>query len=643
MSRWLVAAFLAPLVASAEVEHEIEIRIDPGSSRVLVEDTITHPGIESTPIHLPGAAGITDLRLDGLPVPSGTRWLESVSSAQLRYAWHVPSKSVDATGSAILDSDGGYLPASAGWIAQLRNGVETFRFTVSAPGTHRVVATGNLLAESISDAEYRATFELPKSSSSPSLFVGPYEVSERYAEGVRLRTYFYADQSDLADDYLLGTAEYLRHYSELIGAYPFAEFHVVAGPLPVGLGFRNLTYVSRRILGLPFMRGRSLAHEILHSWWGSGVRVNYAGGNWAEGLTTYLADYALAERSGDDAALQMRLAWLRDYSALPPGRDHALQAFRGRDHEASQVVGYGKGVFVFHMLRKSLGAKIFRAAIQRFWRDNRSRTAGWEELRIAFELASGTELGSFFAQWVSRAGAPSLDLETARVVVGAGEHAVEVVLLQDDPAYALQVPIRVDTTAGSERFTMSMDVRRVVAQFPVSDRPTRVTVDPDFDLFRRLSPEELPPTLRDTALAEDVAVVLETNGPRETAAAEFLAARLLDLPARPLAALKRQELRRPLLLIGVGNTLPPAFRMAGVEDIPSALSVPATARVWAIRDTAGWPRLVVLASDLPSLEALIRPLPHYRRKSWLLFRASTVFKSDIWSVRDGPLLVEFPG
>ena len=60
-----------------------------------------------------------------------------------------------------------------------------------------------------------------------------------------------------------------------IGAYPHRTFHIVAGPLPVGLGFAGLTYISQRILHLPFMQTRSLAHEIAHSWWGNAVGVDY--------------------------------------------------------------------------------------------------------------------------------------------------------------------------------------------------------------------------------------------------------------------------------------------------------------------------------------------------------------------------------
>ena len=43
------------------------------------------------------------------------------------------------------------------------------------------------------------------------------------------------------------------------------------------------------------MQERSLAHEVLHAWWGNAVAVDYERGNWSEALTTFMADYALAE------------------------------------------------------------------------------------------------------------------------------------------------------------------------------------------------------------------------------------------------------------------------------------------------------------------------------------------------------------
>jgi len=58
---------------------------------------------------------------------------------------------------------------------------------------------------------------------------------------------------------------------------------------------------------LPFIRTTSLGHEVLHNWWGNGVYVDWERGNWCEGLTTFMADYAYKEEEGESAAREMRL------------------------------------------------------------------------------------------------------------------------------------------------------------------------------------------------------------------------------------------------------------------------------------------------------------------------------------------------
>ena len=81
----------------------------------------------------------------------------------------------------------------------------------------------------------------------------------------------------------------------------------------------TLTYLGIDVLRLPFIRATSLGHEVLHNWWGNGVYPDWQSGNWSEGLTTFLADYAYKEEESEAAAREMRIGWLRDYAAVPPG------------------------------------------------------------------------------------------------------------------------------------------------------------------------------------------------------------------------------------------------------------------------------------------------------------------------------------
>ena len=135
------------------------------------------------------------------------------------------------------------------------------------------------------------------------LIAGPYQVEERIlhregADPLRVRTYLHAEIADLAKEYLSAIGGYVDLYSRWIGPYPFTEFSVVSSPLPTGFGMPTLTYLGVDVLRLPFIRQTSLGHEILHNWWGNGVYVDFRRGNWSEGLTAFMADYAYREREG---------------------------------------------------------------------------------------------------------------------------------------------------------------------------------------------------------------------------------------------------------------------------------------------------------------------------------------------------------
>ena len=147
---------------------------------------------------------------------------------------------------------------------------------------------------------YRARYEFSRPAEGIELMAGPYNVTERLVERsgqspLRIRTWFYQDMADLAEGYLADSARYIARYSQEIGPYPFDAFSVVASPLPTGFGMASLTYLGREVLRLPFIRATSLGHEVLHNWWGNGVTPDWETGNWSEGLTTFMADYAFQE------------------------------------------------------------------------------------------------------------------------------------------------------------------------------------------------------------------------------------------------------------------------------------------------------------------------------------------------------------
>ncbi|QCO17711.1 M1 family peptidase (plasmid) [Azospirillum brasilense] len=645
--RTLLLALLGILAAApgwaTGLHHDLTVTLDPAARRLEVEDRLRLPAGTHRLLLAPGLA-VGEARLDGKPVAVRGNALpvtvpEGGGELRLRYAGTLPLLTPDSRGGG-GGEEGAYLPAGTGWIPtpESAESPPSWRLSVRVPAPFVAVATGRLVEETRDGAGYAAAFAEDRSVEEPSLFAGPWQVTERLHNDVRLRTYFHPEQAALAEEYLDLSARTIDAQAARIGAYPFAGFAILSAPLPVGLGFPGLTYIGRQVMPLPFIRAQSLPHEILHNWWGNGVRVGDGGvlpGNWSEGLTTFMADYAAAEARGEDAAQAMRLDWLRDYAALPAERDSALTDFRAKVHDAAQIVGYGKAAMLFHMLRAEIGAEAFDAGIRRFWEEKQFQDAGWDDLRRAFAAASGRDLGPFFDQWLTRVGAPTLELAGAK----ADGDGVALTLRQGEPAYGLTVPVEVRTAAGKERHTIRLDGRETTATIRTAASPRALAVDPGFALFRRLAPGEAPPTLRDVTLDHAATTVIAADGPAAEAA-RALAERLADGKPR-IAAADRADPAAPLAVIGTAGEVDRILARLGLPPLPDRLKGRGTARVWTARTPQGRPLLAVAADDAAALQALLRPLPHYGRQSWLVFEGARAVDRGVWPAGDSPLRVSF--
>jgi aminopeptidase N len=612
----LIAA-LPAMAAGDAVHHAVNARLLPAEHRIEVVDVVE--GLE------PGARAAFDIarsvevraRVGGRDAPvtrDGERRIVEMPAAatrlSLEYTVALPSET-QADGP-FLNEEHGFLPGWASWLPAF-GARESFDVNVEVSAPLRALATGSLVEETAADGSHRARTQLPPGSEPPSLFAGRFVTAEREVDGIRLRTWFTEATAALATTYLDHAATYLARYEALIGDHPYDSFTVVAAPIPVGLGFPGLTYVSERILPLPFMQTRSLAHEILHGWWGNAVRIAYGQGNWAEGLTTYMADYGILDEPAAEAA--MRLEWLRDYQALPESADTALVDFAARSHDASQVVGYNKAAMVFHMLRRQVGDEAFQRALRAFYQEHHFERAAWRDLQASFEAATGEDLELFFTQWLERPGAPSLRLSEAR----RNDGEVRVTIAQDAPAYHLEVPVRIETAVGSEDLIVALSGGRTSARLQAAATPLALAVDPDHHLFRRLAPGEAPPIIRDVTLDPGAHVVLAVpEGSRETAG--DLAGRLLGEDA---AEAQKQGFDGSKLIIAVGD------KAEAFEPAPPQLRGRGTARVWTGAIDGGV-AMIVEADDAAALDALLRPLPHYRRDSWLVFEGDRAIDRGVW-------------
>ena len=626
--------------------HVADIFLGVGDRRIRIRDSVEIEGRDRYRFYLAPWLEIEALSLDGSPVEAqidGQEYrVQLGDSGDHRLVFELAGKlplreSEGYELSASSADDGDYLPSHDAWLPHVPGESMRFLLRASVPDSRRIVSTGKLIEESVDSGLYRATFEQRQAAEAPSLFAGPYRISERIDGELRLRTYFHPELEEFAGVYLDSALAYLRRFETEIGDYPYSDFHIVSAPLPVGLGYPNLTYVGRRVIPLPFMRGRSLAHEVLHNWWGNAVAIDYSNGNWAEGLSTYMADYGLERDRGADAARAMRERWLRDYAALPDERDRPLTEFRSKQHDAAQVIGYNKAAFVFHMLEQEIGSQAFDEGIRIFWRRHRFSNAGWSGLQAAFEQSAGRGLGWFFSQWITRAGAPRLSIGAHSVMRTDTGYLTRIEILQPVQDYRFPLPVLLETENGSERQAIHVEETRTSLEWMTPARPLFVQLDPGSDLFRRLQAAETPPILRDITLDSNAVTAIDAGNSEFADIARELAARLMDAGTRLLDTDSAFAAGGPLLLLAESSRLQDLLNRLGLA-LPAELPREShAAAAWTASLANGRPVLVVSADDADQLRALLRPLPHYGAQSYVLFDSGRAVARGVWPLRRGQL------
>ena len=711
-----------PLITG--LHHDLKVRLEPASQQLAAEDVVTLNAQGTISFALGGQFTVTRLSVDGndLPVmPSeeskgvSTWRLEldgPTAQHTLRLSYHGQLQPLDTRLDhrevlgfipAMADTQGTYLPASgyqpswypsfdAGDVQGRTNvaggrtpGATAFTYSVflDLPTDQRGLVPGRLVKEDLQQGRYQAQFEFKQPAEGIDLLAGPYQIKEIMHDGLRLRTYFHPEIAALAGDYLNSISAYLDHYKNNIGPYAFSEFSIVSSPLPTGFGMPTLTYLGINVLRLPFIRTTSLGHEILHNWWGNGVYIDLDHGNWAEGLTTFMADYAYKEQEGPDdvqgrtnvgrsrrpasldigtslygtggrtpgatAARAMRLQWLRDFASIPPGQDQPLRQFTSRSHNTSEIVGYHKSAYIFLMLRDWIGKQAFDQALRNFWKEKQFEAASWKDLQRAFEKSSGKNLDIFFEQWLNRSGAPVVSADKLKAQPnpgGTGAYLASFTLTQPTPTYTLRVPIQIKTANGNAERVLEFNDTEQSYTVELNEQPLMLSVDPDLRLFRRITAAEMPPLLRQVMTDPATLTVVVGSDPLLHKTAAELAGKLLDtapritdgstaLPADPLLVIGTHDKTAAFLqkhqLPAVPQQL--AGDVQGSTNIAGGRAPGATkgsARVWSAKQKNGKILVVISAANTEALQALIRPLPHYGKESYLVFEDSKVIERGVW-------------
>jgi aminopeptidase N len=345
------------------------------------------------------------------------------------------------------------------------------------------------ISKTAQGSEY--VFSFPHPVNEITFAAGRYrEVKDRF-NGIEIAGYFFPEDLHLAKTYLEHTRKYLKLYEEILSPYPYKRFSVVENFLPTGYSMPTFTLIGQDIVRLPFIVETSLGHEILHQWFGNSVYVDFKKSNWSEGLTSYLSDHLYEDQKGN--GWQYRKNILSDYeSYVHSVNEFPLGDFISRMDFASKSIGYGKGAMFFHMLKKLIGEEAFYGGLREFLKEKRFQEASWDDLRNIFDKTSGRSLESFFRQWITLKNIPSIEIKEPKVLVLNGVQSVSFQVIQKGEPFTLRLPVVIHTDKGDVNDILILEKQQQTFDIPVKGTPKGMIIDRDYDIMRRLLPEESP-------------------------------------------------------------------------------------------------------------------------------------------------------
>jgi len=322
-------------------------------------------------------------------------------------------------------------------------------------------------------------------------------------------------------------AEAIRFYEKFMGPFPYERLAIAQIPGSFGQGWPGLMYLST----LSFLPVEAQArvgisrrtreqfveivpfHEAAHQWWGNMVSWADYRDQWIqEGLANYLALlYADTKRPAQKELASWLETYRQELLTPRPGSDERPEeigplalGYRLRSSKSPGAytdVIYGKGTWVFHMLRMMLRdgkakdpdarfGQLLRTLVQ----EHRHDAVTTQDLKRAVErlmtpamdLEGTKSMDWFFEQWVRRTGIPRYSVNF-RVAPQGQAFRIRGVLKQSGvpETFVAAVPLYAPRPSGRPLL-----LGRVITtgpetpfEFTAPVRPRRLLIDPEMTLL----------------------------------------------------------------------------------------------------------------------------------------------------------------
>ena len=488
----------------SELKYVLDVRIDPSTERLSGTANI----YSSTPAETHLSVGnLSNIYVNGKPIAPAADGTIRVKLIKEKPTIIQYEAIFEGSSLGLIEAENIFL--MGGWYPMPR---ELTRYTLSVTLPRNFTAVSETDSVSVAVSEDQAThlfhFDYPLDSLHLAASSN-YVVKKIDHNDISIETYFFQEDAALADTYIDYTKKYLDLYETILTPYPYQRFAIVANIMPTGYSMPTFTLLGREVIRLPFIVKTSLAHEIVHQWFGNYVHIDPTHGNWAEGLASYLSDYFLDEKQGHGREHRKQIlvyygAYVNDGNTMP------VSSFQYRSSKAQGAIGYGRVAMFFHGLRKRFKDDAFFDALKDFIHNNRLQSATWNDIQRSFETVSGQNLQAHFDAWLNRPDIPALTITQSTLEILDGAPVLNFTLKQKGEPFVLDIPVQVHTETCVQTLSIHMDKQEQDFMLKLDSLPTQVFLDQEIDLMRQLTTAETPPVLAGI-MGQKKAIVVATT------------------------------------------------------------------------------------------------------------------------------------
>jgi aminopeptidase N len=293
----------------------------------------------------------------------------------------------------------------------------TIDFIITAPDKYKVVASGVLIEESDLEGPMTLTHwseSVPLATKVMTFGAAQFAVkSAGEVNGIPVWSWVYPGNR------LAGFSDYavairpLEYYSKAIGPYPYKKLANVQSKTIYG-GLENagtIFYSERSVTGLGKAEGL-IAHEIAHQWFGNCVTEADWHHIWlSEGFATYMTSLYFESTQGTERLeSDMRKARVRVLKFYEKNKMPVVDTTITKLMDLLSINSYQKGAWVLHMLRNKIGNEAFMRGLSLYYERFYNLNALTSDFINIMEEVSGTDLDTFFKQWLYTGGQPELSI-----------------------------------------------------------------------------------------------------------------------------------------------------------------------------------------------------------------------------------------